>query len=303
MDYVATLIAGPGAAIDAQALSAAAKILDAPAEPCWLDRPVAADLFFSARGAVDARETTERIRADLGGRPIDVVIQLAAARKKRLLMADMESTMIGQECLDELAAKVGLEPQIAAITARAMNGEIAFEPAVRERVALLRGLPVSAIEAVLAERIHLNPGARTLAATMRAHGAHTCLVSGGFTAFANPVAKMIGFDEHRANRLILRDGRIEGVEEPILGRDAKLAALLELTNKLGLAPEETLAVGDGANDLAMLEAAGLGIAYHAKPSVAACAEARIDHADLGALLFAQGYRREEFVDGQLRPGP
>jgi phosphoserine phosphatase len=295
MDYVATFIAGPGAAIDAQALDAAANILDAPAEPRWLDRPIAADVLFSARGAVDARKTAERIRADLG-RPIDVVIQRATSRQKRLLMADMESTMIGQECLDELAAKVGLQAQIAAITARAMNGEIAFAPAVRARVALLRGLPVSAIEAVLAERIRLNPGAKTLVSTMRANGAYTCLVSGGFSMFAEPVARMLGFDEHRANRLLVRDGRIDGAAEPILGRDAKHAALVELTSKLRLAPDETLAVGDGANDLAMLEAAGLGIAYHAKPSVAARAHARIEHADLTALLFAQGYRREELVD-------
>ena len=176
-----------------------------------------------------------------------------------------------------------------------MSGEIAFEPALRERVALLRGLPRKIIDEVLADRIRANPGARALVHTMRAHGAYTCLVSGGFTLFTDRVAAMIGFHENRANRLIVETGRIEGVEEPILGRDAKLAALCELAAKLGLAREATLAVGDGANDLAMLQAAGLGVAYRAKPKVAAAAHARIDHGDLTALLYAQGYRREEFV--------
>src|SRR6266536_3571094 len=225
------------------------------------------------------------------------VVRPLAHWRKRLLVADMDSTMIGQECVDELADKVGLKSRIAAITERAMNGEIAFEPALRERVELLRGLPLTIIDDVLAERIRVSPGALALVHTMRAHGAYTCLVSGGFTLFTDRVAAMIGFHENRANRLIVAARRIEGVEEPILGRDAKLAALLELSEKLKLARAQTLAVGDGANDLAMLEAAGLGVAYRARPKVAASARARIDHGDLPALLYIQGYRREEFATG------
>jgi phosphoserine phosphatase len=210
----------------------------------------------------------------------------------------MDSTMIGQECIDELADRVGLKAHVAAITERAMRGEIAFEPALRERVALLEGLPVSVIEEVLSERIRLTPGARVLVKTMRANGARTCLVSGGFTLFTDRIAAAIGFDEARANTLTLIDGhKLAGsVAEPIFGRDGKRAALIELRGELGLAKEETLAIGDGANDLDMILEAGLGVAYHAKPKVAAAAAARIDHADLSALLYVQGYRREEFVE-------
>jgi phosphoserine phosphatase len=224
------------------------------------------------------------------------VVQANANRRKRLLIADMDSTMIGQECVDELADRVGLKARVAAITERAMRGDIAFEPALRERVALLAGLPASVIAEVIAERIRLTPGGPTLVATMRANGAYTCLVSGGFTLFAERIAAMSGFDENRANRLVVTDGRLAGrVEEPILGREAKLATLKDLTARLGLETAATLAVGDGANDLAMLLSAGLGVAYHAKPVVAAQAHARIDHGDLTALLYMQGYRREEFV--------
>src|SRR4051812_31794689 len=208
----------------------------------------------------------------------------------------MDSTMIAQECIDELADYVGLRSEVAAITERAMRGEIAFEPALRERVALLRDLPVRAVDEILAERITLMPGGRTLVATMRANGAYTCLVSGGFTLFTGPVSARIGFDEHRANRLSVEKDRLAGrVEEPILGREAKLATLVELRERLGLAREDTLAVGDGANDLAMLGEAGLGVADHAKPAVAATAHARIDHGDLTALLYIQGYAASEFA--------
>jgi phosphoserine phosphatase len=206
--------------------------------------------------------------------------------------------MIGQECVDELADKVGLKTRVAAITERAMRGDIAFAPALRERVALLEGLPVSTISDVIAERIKLTAGGQTLVATMRANGAYTCLISGGFTLFAERIAATLGFDESRANRLIVSDGRLAGkVEEPILGREAKLATLKDLTARLSLSPDATLAVGDGANDLAMLLAAGLGVAYHAKPLVAAQAQARIDHGDLTALLYLQGYRGDDFVPG------
>ncbi len=229
---------------------------------------------------------------------IDAVVQPIAYRRKKLFLADMDSTMIGQECIDELADRVGLKAHVAAITERAMQGEVAFEPALRERVALLEGLPVTVVEEVLRERIHLTPGARTLVATMRKNGARTCMVSGAFTLFTDRISAMIGFDEVRANTLTLIDGRkIAGtVAEPIFGRDGKRAALIELRNELGLAKEETMAAGDGANDIDMIAEAGLGVAYHAKPKLAEAAAARIDHGDLTALLYVQGYRREEFVD-------
>jgi len=223
-------------------------------------------------------------------------VQPLAGRRKTLFVADMDSTMIGQECIDELADYVGLKAHVAAITERAMRGEIAFEPALRERVALLKGLPVAVVDEVIRERITLTPGARTLVATMRKNGGTTCLVSGGFTLFTSRVGAMIGFDENRGNTLVVEDGRLAGrVEEPILGREAKLVTLIELRDRLGLAASETLAAGDGANDRAMIEAAGLGVAYHAKPKVADAAHARIDHSDLTALLYLQGYARVDFA--------
>jgi phosphoserine phosphatase len=297
MTHVATLISDPAAtALDQAALARARAILPAPAEPRWLAERLAADLPFSPTGENDNHACAARLREALADRPIDVVVQPNGERRKRLLIADMDSTMIGQECVDELAHKVGLKARVAAITERAMRGDIAFAPALRERVALLAGLPVTTIAEVIAERINLTAGGRILVATMRANGAYTCLISGGFTLFAERIAGMLGFDESRANKLVLADGRLAGkVEEPILGREAKLAALKDLTARLGLTPDATLAAGDGANDLAMLLAAGLGVAYHAKPLVAAQAQARIDHGDLTALLYLQGYRREEFV--------
>ena len=206
--------------------------------------------------------------------------------------------MIGQECIDELADHVGVKRQVAALTEQAMRGEIEFEQALRQRVKLLKGLPASAVDNVIENRVRLTPGARTLIATMRRNGAYTCLVTGGFTLFSKRVAAMIGFDENRANRLLVDEhGRLTGeVAEPIFGRDAKLATLLELMRRRNLTREQTLVAGDGANDIPMIEAAGLGVAYHAKPKVAAAAAARIDHCDLTALLYVQGYRREEFVD-------
>jgi phosphoserine phosphatase len=205
--------------------------------------------------------------------------------------------MIGQECIDELADYAGLKVRIAAITERAMRGEIAFEPALRQRVALLKDLPVRTIDEVLTKRITPTAGGRILVATMRANGAWTCLVSGGFTVFTEKVAALIGFDESRGNHLLTQGDRLAGtVAEPIFGRDSKRAALAELRKRLGLAPAETMAVGDGANDLDMIADAGLGIAYRAKPKVATAAQARIEYCDLTALLYAQGYRRDEFVE-------
>jgi phosphoserine phosphatase len=246
--------------------------------------------------ACPALPEASQVRAALEGAPIDTIASPAGDRRKRLLVADMDSTIITGETLDELAAYAGLGEKIAAITARAMNGELNFEDALRERVAMLRGLSVAALERTW-RGIRLTPGARELVATMKVHGAFTALVSGGFTFFTSRVAALVGFDLHRSNEL-LDDGAVllGRVAEPILGRFAKLATLRELAAGHGLAPSAALAVGDGANDLDMLAAAGLGVAFHAKPIVAAAARHRVDHADLRALLFAQGYPVSAFAD-------
>jgi len=227
---------------------------------------------------------------------VDLVLVQTATRRKRMLLADMDSTMIEQECIDELAEVAGVGAHVKAITARAMNGELDFEGALNERVALLKGLDASVIDKVLAERITLMPGGITLLATMRAHGAHAALVSGGFTAFTARVSEMLGFDENRANTLIIKDGVLTGqVGMPILGKQAKVDALEEITARLGLAAGDVIAVGDGANDLGMLGRAGLGVALHAKPSVAAQCDVRVNFGDLTALLFVQGYGRSDFA--------
>jgi phosphoserine phosphatase len=236
------------------------------------------------------------ISSVIASQPIDWCVQPAAGRRKRMLIADMDSTIIGQECLDEMADLKGIKPEIAALTERAMRGELDFEAALRERVRLLQGLTPADLQRVLDERITLNPGARTLAGTMKANGAHTVLVSGGFTFFTEAVAARAGFADHRANVFLWNDGRLSGVADPILGREAKLAALKEVAAAHGLSPREVLAVGDGANDLAMLKAAGLGVAYRAKPVVATQADAEVNHTDLTALLYFQGYSREEFCE-------
>ena len=232
----------------------------------------------------------------LAGLPVDHAVQPEHGRRKSLFLADMDSTIIGCECLDELADLAGVGPEVAAVTERAMRGELAFEPALRERVARLRGLPLEAVAQCLAERVRLNPGARILVRTLAANGVRTVLVSGGFESFTGPVAGLAGFAHHHANRL-RDDGRVltGEVAEPILGRDAKQATLALHAQHLGVGADATLAVGDGANDLAMVEAAGLGVAYRAKPVLAERADARVDHADLTALLYFQGYRAQEFV--------
>jgi phosphoserine phosphatase len=259
----------------------------------WLETDVACDIRLPASPSAEAQLALRRL---VEANRVDCVLQEMATRRKRMLIADMDSTMIEQECIDELADVVGIKPEVAAITARAMNGEIAFEPALRERVALLKDLPASTIDRVVAERLTYAAGGRELVATMRANGGVTALVSGGFTAFTSAVAARLGFDGTRANRLVVRDGRLTGeVAEPILGRQAKVEALVEIAAANGMTAAEAVAVGDGANDLGMIELAGTGVAIHAKPAVAAAAPHRIDHADLTALLFLQGYRAAEFV--------
>jgi len=291
MTHVATLI-GPNAL---QQLKRASALFPGPGEPTPLG-PEAADLPFTPDEGMNQRTAADVLRASFGD-SYDIVLQPAANRRKKLFLADMDSTMIGQECIDELADYAGLKARVAAITERAMRGEIAFEPALRERVALLKGLPLTTIDEVIEKRITLTPGARTLVATTRAHGALTCMVSGGFTLFTSRIAAMIGFDETRANMLIVEGDRLAGtVAEPIFGRESKWATLIELRTRLGLAKDDTLVAGDGANDIDMIAEAGLGVAYHAKPKVAEAAAARIDHADLSALLYIQGYRKEEFVE-------
>lgn len=293
MNLIATLIAHPHA-LDTAALERARAALPEAGAPLWLDPGRAADIPFSAAIGTDQRALAETLRAALPG--LDVVVQPSAGRRKKLFLADMDSTMIGQECIDELAAFVGLKEHVAAITERAMRGEIEFEPALRERVALLKGLPATVVDEVIAKHITLTPGARTAIATMRAHGTYTCLVSGGFTLFTDRIAAMIGFDEARANTLEIESGTLAGfVREPIFGRDSKRAALVELRHRLKLAAHDTMATGDGANDLAMIAESGLGVAYHAKPKVAAAAPARIEHGDLTALLYIQGFRKDEFA--------
>jgi len=289
MPHVLTLIASRVATSLTPAVIARVRDAVAGGEPIILSPGEAADIFAPAAPDMDA------VRAVLDGAAIDAIATTAENRRKRLLVADMDSTIVTGETLDELADFAGLKPRIAAITARAMNGELDFKAALRERVAMLRGLPIDALERTW-ERVRLTPGACELVATMRAHGAQTALVSGGFSFFTGRVAALCGFDLQRSNVLLDDGAALTGfVAEPILDRDTKLDMLTSLAAERSLPMSATLAVGDGANDLDMLRAAGLGVAFRAKPIVAAAAQARVDHADLRALLFAQGYRAGEFV--------
>lgn len=258
----------------------------------WLSPGEAAEFTLEARP-----QDFAAIRADLLARGIDLNLVPTATRRKKMLLADMDSTMIGQECIDELADMAGVGPRVADITARAMNGELDFEAALKERVGLLKDLPEAVIGQVLAERITYTPGGAALIATMKRDGGYAALVSGGFTAFTAAVAAHLGFDENRANTLLAEEGKLTGeVALPILGRQAKIDALDDITARLGLSDQDVLAVGDGANDLGMLGRAGFGVALHAKPSVAAQCDLRVHHGDLSALLFLQGYARSEFAD-------
>lgn len=293
-DCVATFVAGPDWRFsEAQATHATNAAGLSPTHLDWLEPGVALDVFFGHGD--DARIIAGRLRQALAPAPVDVIVQPVVGRRKRLLVSDMDSTMIAQECLDELADCCGLREEISAITQQAMRGELEFETALRARVALLAGVTQDEIQSIVA-RLTPNPGARRLVATMRAHGAWTALVTGGFAPIADAVAARLGFNETRANRLAISENALTGeVASPVLGRAAKRMALEELRRKHNLSCVDTLAVGDGANDLDMLGAAGLGVAWRARPVVAEAAMARLDYADLTALLFAQGYRRGEFV--------
>lgn len=264
----------------------------------WLAPSEAAEILFAAPDNLDTRALAARITAALGTAPIDVNIvpDDMNYRRKQLLIADMDSTIIEQECIDEMADVLGLKDKIAAITELAMRGELQFEDALRSRLALLKGISEADLQTVFETRLTLMPGARTLIATMKAHGAFTALVSGGFTFYTSRIATRVGFDVNHANTLGMSDGKLTGsVDGPILGREAKLANLQHYATARNLAPQLTMAVGDGANDLDMIRAAGLGVAYRAKPLVAAEAAASITHGDLTALLHLQGYTREQFV--------
>ncbi len=295
MESVLTLIVDPAAPdLDHNMVAAAANALAAagaePGRPDWLAPGIACDLPFGGLADADAAVAAG---AALAGRPVDLVAQPAAGRRKRLLVADMESTIIDNEMIDELAGEIGLRERIAEITARGMAGELDFADSLAERVAMLAGLEVATLERV-GEKIRVNPGAAELVATMRAHGAFCALVTGGFTLYSGYVRDLLGFDNDQANRLEIVDGRLTGrVLKPILDRLAKQACLLRLCQELSITPREAVAVGDGANDLAMVLSAGLGVAYHAQSVLAGAAAMRVDHGDLTALLYAQGYRASE----------
>ncbi|WP_412552808.1 phosphoserine phosphatase SerB [Shimia sp. MIT1388] len=288
--YTATLLTSPTSANLDTALVDNLRNAWGGGDTVWLAPDEAAE--FSLPAMPDNRWD---VWADLQKMGVDLVVLPTEGRRKKMLLADMDSTMIEQECIDELADEAGVGERVKDITARAMNGELDFEGALTERVGLLAGLDESVIGKVLAERITFMPGGKALLATMKAQGAYAALVSGGFTAFTAKVARELGFDENRANTLLAENGKLTGdVGRPILGREAKVQALKEITERLGLAHDDVMAVGDGANDLGMLGLAGAGVALHAKPSVAAECDIRINHGDLTALLYIQGYAKSDF---------
>jgi phosphoserine phosphatase len=289
--YVATLLTAPSAPNLDAALLDSLRNAWGGGDVQWLSVNEAAEFTLPA-----LPDNQWDVWADLQGTGVDLVIQPVEGRKKKMLLADMDSTMIQQECIDELADEAGVGERVKDITARAMNGELDFEGALTERVGLLKGLPEAIIQKVLDERITFMPGGKALVATMRANGGYAALVSGGFTAFTAKVASALGFDENHANTLLVEGGQLSGdVQRPILGRQAKVDQLEKITAKLGISETDVIAVGDGANDLGMLGRAGTGVALHAKPSVAAECEVRINHGDLTALLYVQGYAKAEFA--------
>ncbi|KFE34796.1 phosphoserine phosphatase SerB [Thioclava atlantica] len=289
--FTATLIADPKEANLDQATLDALCGAWGGGDARWLNPNVAAE-FSVEEVPSNAAQSWEGLQ----GLGVDLVVQPREGRRKKMLVADMDSTMIQQECIDELADVAGVGERVKEITARAMNGELDFEGALTERVGLLKGLREEVIGQVIAERITFMPGGHDLVATMKANGAYCVLVSGGFTAFTGYVAEALGFDENRANRLLIEDGKLVGIPaQPILGREAKVQALLEISERLKLDHAEVMAVGDGANDLGMLHLAGAGVALHAKPAVAAQCDIRINYGDLSALLYIQGYSVEEFA--------
>jgi phosphoserine phosphatase len=290
--FIASLLSNPARPVLDRATVESLRNAWGGGDAVWLDPGVAAEFPLEAEPA-----NLWEVWEGLQGLGVDLAVQPAANRRKRLLIADMDSTMIEQECIDELADEAGVGAHVAGITARAMNGELDFEAALRERVGLLKGLPEKVIAEVLRDRITLMPGGPVLLATMKAQGTYAALVSGGFTAFTGAIAAKLGFDENRANTLLVAGGKLTGqVADPILGKAAKVEALEQIAARLGLTPADAMAVGDGANDLGMLHLAGAGVALHAKPSVAAQCRLRINHGDLTALLFLQGYAREEFAE-------
>lgn len=298
MHHIITLICNPeNVVLDTSIIAELCEVLQKagglPSRMEWLNGPIAAELQCAGLQPV---EIEDMLRDALDGEPVDVVVQQAdEQRQRKLLIADMDSTIITVECLDELADFAGKKAQVSAITERAMRGELVFEDALRERISILAGLPQSALDNTYTQRVRLMPGARELVRTMAANGAQTILVSGGFTYFTERVAADAGFHAQRANRLIFTQGLLSGVAEPVLGREAKLQALLETCAAHAISEHQAMAIGDGANDLAMIQAAGMGVAFHAKPVVALAARARIDHGDLTALLYLQGYRGSDFV--------
>jgi phosphoserine phosphatase len=291
--FIATLLTAPAARGLDPSLVESLRNAWGGGDAVWLAVDEAAEFALPARPG-----NLWDVWTDLQGMGVDLAVQPAQGRRKKMLLADMDSTMIRQECIDELAEEAGVGPYVKEITARAMNGELDFEGALTERVALLKGLPEAVIDRVLKTRIEPMPGGRELVATMRANGGHAALVSGGFTSFTGPIAAMLGFHENRANTLLADGGVLTGeVARPILGREAKVQALEEISARLGISEADVIAVGDGANDLGMLGRAGAGVALHAKPSVAAQCDLRINHGDLTALLYLQGYAQAEFVRG------
>jgi len=294
MSFVLTLISTERTkAVTQDLMNRCKTALPKPETPQWLAEDIACDIPFGGADNIEAIEA--KIRDIIGTDPVDIAVLEIENRRKQLLIADMDSTIIEQECIDEMGDVIGIGDKIAAITEKAMRGELNFEAALKERVSYLKGSPATIIDDILADRITLTPGAKTLVKTMNQSGAVTALVSGGFTQFTKDVAARTGFANVQANELLIAEGKLTGrVREPILGQDAKREALTKLCKENGLNLAQALAVGDGANDLAMINEAGLGVAFHAKPAVAKAARVRIDHADLTALLYLQGIPRKDF---------